>query len=170
MTLDLTSLGQELSGPTSLVDEVSTVSHTLSVPRIISVQAHSLYTAISNSSNTCPQLTRNSILEYTSSQHQLTSFRMSADDINEQLVLRGTLDADVPIILTQFRKRVELTRNIHVLSEETNKRGVRFLPLLLKHVALETYSQLTLGTLEWRSENPLAELRVRQINVAPVAP
>ena len=95
---------------------------------------------------------------------------MSADDIHEQLVLRETLDADVPVILTQFRTRVVLKRNLPVPSEETNKRGVRFLPLLLKNVALETYSQLTLGTLEWRSENTLAELRLRQINVAPVAP
>ena len=95
---------------------------------------------------------------------------MSADDIHEQLVLGGSLDADVPVILTQLRTRVELKGNLHVPSEEMNKRGVRFLALLLKNVTLETYSQLALGTLEWRSENPLAELRVRQINVAPVAP
>ena len=47
---------------------------------------------------------------------------------------------------------------------------VRFLPFLSKGVALEIYSQLLLGTLEWRSENTLAELRIRQPDVIPVAP
>ena len=74
---------------------------------------------------------------------------MSANDVPEQLVLRGTSDEDVPIILTQFRKRVELKGDLHVPSQEINKRAVHFLPLLLKSVALETYSQLTLGALEW---------------------
>ena len=95
---------------------------------------------------------------------------MAANDIPEQLVLRGASDEDVPAILTQFRKRVELKGDLHVPSEEINKRAVRFLQLLLGSVALETYSQLTLGTREWRSKNTLAELRVRQIGVAPVAP
>ena len=40
----------------------------------------------------------------------------------------------------------------------------------MKSVALKTYSQLLLGTLEWRSGNTLAELRVRQIDVTAVTP
>ena len=95
---------------------------------------------------------------------------MSANDTPEQLVLRGTSDEDVPAVLTQFRKRVELKGDLHIPSEEINKRVVRFLPLRLESVALETYSQLTLGTLEWRAKNTLAELRARQIDVTPVAP
>ena len=95
---------------------------------------------------------------------------MSANNIPEQLVLRGTSDEDVPAILTQFQKRVELKGVLNVPPEEINKRAVRFLPLLLKSVALETYSQLTLGTLEWQSGNTLADLRVRQMDVTPVAP
>ena len=95
---------------------------------------------------------------------------MSANDIPEQLVLRGTSDEDVPPIPSQFRKRVELKGDLHTPSEEINERAVRFPSLLLKNVALETYTQLILGTLEPRSENNLAEHRVRQIGVAHFAP
>ena len=56
------------------------------------------------------------------------------------------------------------------LSEDVNKRDVCFFPLLLKRVVLETYRQLILGIFEWRSDNTLAELRVRQIEVALFAP
>ena len=45
-----------------------------------------------------------------------------------------------------------------------------FFHFSLKNVALETYSQLVLGTLEWRSENTVAELRIGQVDVIPVAP
>ena len=126
-TLDLVSLGQGLSGSTTLADKVSTVSHTLDVQPSTAVPAQidsskrgltptavagskggSLYTAIANSGNIC--LTCDSISGYTPSQHQhqLSSFRMSANDIPEQLVLRGTSDEDVPAILTQFWKHVKL--------------------------------------------------------------
>ena len=86
---------------------------------------------------------------------------MSADDIPEQLVLRGTSDEDVPAIPTQFWKRVEVMGDLRVPLEAIDKRAVHFLPILLKSVALETYSQLTLGTLEWQSEKTLVDLRVR---------
>ena len=69
-----------------------------------------------------------------------------------------------------FRKRVELKGDLHVPPSEIDSRAVRFLPLLLKSVALETYSQLTLGTLEWRSENTLSNLRLHRMDVTPVAP
>ena len=95
---------------------------------------------------------------------------MSANDVPEQLVLRGTSDEDVPPILAQFRKRVELKGDLHVPLPEIDNRAVRFLPLLLKNVALETYSQLTLGTLEWRSENTLSNLKLHWMDVTPVAP
>ena len=72
-------------------------------------------------------------------------------------------------LLTQFRKRVELWGDLHVPFREINKRAGRF-PLLLKNEALETYSQLVLGTLEWRYENTLAELRIRRVDVTSVAP
>ena len=73
---------------------------------------------------------------------------MPANDVPEQLALHGTSDEDIPAILTQFRKRVELKGDLHLPPEEINKRAVRFLPLLKKSVALETFSQLTLGVLE----------------------
>ena len=95
---------------------------------------------------------------------------MSAVGISEQLVLRGTSDENVPSILAQFRKCVELKGGLHVPFEEANTRAVRFFPLLLKNVALDTYIQLVLGTLEWRLENILAELRIRQVDVILVAP
>ena len=95
---------------------------------------------------------------------------MSANDVPEQLVLRGISDEDVPAILTQFRKYVELKGDLHVSLQEIDKRAVRFLPLRLKSVALETYSQLTLGAQKWRSENTLTDFKVRQMDVTPVAP
>ena len=55
---------------------------------------------------------------------------MSANDIPEQFALRETSDEDVPAILTQFRKRVELKDDLHVPPEEIDKLAVRFLPLL----------------------------------------
>ena len=145
-TLDLISLGQESSGLVNLADKVYTVSHALectsnipstAVPaQIISSRrsrnpttdaetTYSLYTAIAKGGNICPQLTRDSILGYTT--NQLTSFRMSANNIPEQLVLRRTSNEDVPVILIQFRKRVEVKDDLHVFSEEINERTVRFL-------------------------------------------
>ena len=103
-------------------------------------------------------------------QHHANSFRMSANDVPEQLVLRATSDEDVPAVIAQFRKRIELKGDLHVPPPEIDNRAVRFLPLLLKSVALETYSQLTLGVLEWRSESILTNLKVRQMDVTPVAP
>ena len=72
---------------------------------------------------------------------------MSANDVPEQPVLRGISD-DVSAILTQFGKRVELKGDLHVPPQQIDKRAVLFLPLLLKIVVLETYSQLTLDALE----------------------
>ena len=102
--------------------------------------------------------------------HHANSFRMSANDVPEQLVLYGTSEEDVPAMLAQFRKRVELKGDLHVPPPEIDSRAVRFLPLLLKSVALETHSQLTLGSLEWRSENTLSNLRLHRMDVTPVAP
>ena len=94
---------------------------------------------------------------------------MTAGDIPDQLVLRGTSDEDLPSILAQFQKRVEVKGEQHTPVEEINKQAVRFLPLLLETVALETYNQLVLGTLEWRPENTLAEFQIRQVDIIPVA-
>ena len=92
--------------------------------------------------------------------HHANSFRMSVNDVPEQLVLHGTSDEDVPAMLAQFRKRVELKGDLYVPPPEIDNRAVRFLPLLIKSVALETYSQLTLGTLEWRSEDTLSNMKM----------
>ena len=111
------------------------------------VAADSLYMTIADDSNTSPTVfmsgSRPNHMGHT--QYHANSFRMSANDVLEQLVLRGTSDKSVPAILAQFRKRVELKGDLHVPSPEIDDRAVRFLPLLLKSVALETYSQLTLG-------------------------
>ena len=73
---------------------------------------------------------------------------MSANDIPEQRVLRGVSNEDVPAILTQLRKRVELKGDLYVPPEAINKRALCFLSPLFKTVALEKYSQLPLGTLK----------------------
>ena len=64
--------------------------------------------------------------------HHANSFRMSANDVPEQLVFRGTPDEDVPAILAQFRKDVELKGDLHIPPPEIDNRAVRFFPLLLK--------------------------------------
>ena len=117
-TLDLISLGQEPSRSISLADKVSTLSHTLEytsnqpstavppqmnssrrglTPTADAETTGSLYTAIANSGNIFPQLTRNPISEYTHSQHQVTSFRMSANDTPlshwRKYVSRSTCDS-----------------------------------------------------------------------------
>ena len=132
------------------------------------VTGDSLYTTIAHNSNTSPTGCRPNHVGHT--QHHANFFRTTANDVPEQLVLRGTSDEDVPATLAQFRERVELKGDLHVPLPEIDNRTVRFLPLLLISVALETYSQLTLGVLEWRSESTLTNLKVRQMDVTPVAP
>ena len=185
-TLDMIAVGQGPADPSTLANKVSMVSHMLDVQPSTAVLVQdssrslhptaraeitggSLYTAIADSGNICSTDGPLSRCKPSHPQHQANCFRMSANDVPEQLVLRGPSDEDVPAILTQFRKRVDLKGDLHVPPQEIDKRAVRFLPLLLKSVALETYSQLTLGALEWRSENTLTDLKVRQMDVTPVA-
>ena len=168
VTLDLIAMGQGPSDPLALADKVSMVSQmpdvqanatlpakdsrSINTTARAEVTADSLYRTIAPDSNT----SRIALVSGpTHMGHHANSFRMSANDVPEQLVLHGTSDEDVPAILAQFRKRVELKGDLHVPPSEIDNRAVRFLPLLLKIVALETYSQLTLGTLEWRSKNTL---------------
>ena len=61
----------------------------------------SSYIAIVESGNICPTASSPmSGCTPSRPQHQANSFRMSANDVPEQLVLRGTSDEDVPAILT----------------------------------------------------------------------
>ena len=145
-TLDLIAVGQGPADPLALANTVSMVSQTPDVQPNTTVPSQgnsrslnptaraevtggSLYTAIADNSNICPTVTmsgcRPDHIGHT--QHQANSFRMSANDITEQLVLRGTSDEDVPVILTQFRKRVELKEDLHVPPQEIDKRVARFL-------------------------------------------
>ena len=150
-TLGLIAVGQGSADPLALADKLSMVSQTrdvqlnATVPTQDSssnfnttaraeVTANSLYTTIADNSNTSLTVLmsgcRPNHIGHT--QHQANSFRMSANDVPEQLVLRDTSDKDVPAILAQFRKRVELKGDLHVPLSEIDKRSVRFLPLLLK--------------------------------------
>ena len=184
-TLDLISMGQGPADPLALADKMSMVNQTPDVQlnavvpaqdssSIINttaraeVTADPLYTALAHNSSTSPTALIPGPNHM--GQHHANSFQMSANDVPEQLVLRGTSDEDVPAILAQFRKRVELKGDLHVLPPEIDNRAVRFLPLLLKSIALETYSQLTLGVLEWRSESTLSNLKLHQMDVTPVVP
>ena len=75
----------------------------------------SLYTAIAVSGNICPAGGPMSGCRPSQPQHRANSFRMSANDVPaEQLVVRGTSDKNVPAILTQFSKRVEVKGDLHV--------------------------------------------------------
>ena len=183
-TLDLIVMGQGPSDPLALADKVSMVSQmpevqmnatlpaqdsnsSINTTARAEVTADPLYRTAAPTSNT----SRTALVSGpTHMGHHANSFQMSVNDVPEQLVLHGTSDEDVPAILAQFRKRVELKGDLHVPPPEIDNRAVRFLPLLLKSVAFETYSQLTLGTLEWRSENTLSNMKLHRMDVTPVAP
>ena len=182
--LDLIAMGQGPSDPAALADKVSMVSQTpdgqtnatltaqdssstINTTACAEVTANPLYRAVIPDNHSNPMAR---VPDPTYMGHHANSFRMSANDVPDQLVLYGTSEEDVPAMLAQFRKRVELKGDLHVPPSEIDNRAVRFLPLLLKSVALETYSQLTLGTLEWRSENTLSNLKLHRMNVTPVAP
>ena len=126
-TLDLIAVDQGPADPLALANTVSMVSQTPDMQLNATVPAQdssssfnttaraevtegSLNTTIADNSNTSPTVLisgcRPNRIGHT--QHPANSFRMSANDIPEQLVLRGTSDEDVQAILTQFRKRVEL--------------------------------------------------------------
>ena len=182
--LDLIAMGQGPSDPVALADKVSMVSQmpevqmnatlpaqysssSINTTARAEVTANSLYRTVAPDNHTSPIAL---VSGPTHMVHHANSFRMSANDVPEQLVLHGTSDEDVPAMLAQFRKRVELKGDLHVPPSEIDNRAVRFLPLLLKSVALETYSQLTLGTLEWRSENTLSNMKLHRMDVTPAAP
>ena len=178
--LDLIALGKGPSDPAALSDKGSMVSQmpdvqtnatlpaqdsssTINTTACAEVTANPLYQAItpdnhSNSTANVNPMAR--VPDPTYMGHHANSFRMSANDVPEQLVLYGTSEEDVPAMLAQFRKRVELKGDLHVPPSEIDSRAVRFLPLLLKSVALKTYSQLTLGTLEWRSETHIVQSKI----------
>ena len=188
--LDLIALGKGPSDPAALSDKVSMVSQmpdvqtnatlpaqdsssTINTTACAEVTTNPLYQAITPDSHSNSTVNVNPMARVpdpTYMGHHANSFRMSANDVPEQLVLYGTSEEDVPAMLAQFRKRVELKGDLHVPPPEIDSRAVRFLPLLLKSVALETHSQLTLGSLEWRSENTLSNLRLHRMDVTPVAP
>ena len=100
------------------------------------VTADPLYTTIAHNSNTSPTAFMSGSNHM--GQHHANSFRMSANDVPEQLVLRVTSNEDVPAVIAQFRKHIELKGDRHVPPPEIDNRAVRFLPLFLKSVALET--------------------------------
>ena len=188
--LDLIALGKGPSDPAALSDKVSMVSQmpdvqtnatlpaqdsssTINTTACAEVTTNPLYQVITPDSHSNSTVNVNPMARVpdpTYMGHHANSFRMSANDVPEQLVLYGTSEEDVPAMLAQFRKRVELKGDLHVPPPEIDNRAVRFLPLLLKSVALETHSQLTLGSLEWRSENTLSNLRLHRMDVTPVAP
>ena len=170
--LDLIALGKGPSDPAALADKVSMVSQmpdvqtnvtlpaqdsTINTTACAERTANPLYEAITPDNHSNPMAR---VPDPTYMGHHANSFRMSANDVPEQLVLYGTSEEDVPAMLAQFRKRVELKGDLHVPPSEIDSRAVRFLPLLLKSVALETYSQLTLGTLEWRSEKHIVQSKI----------
>ena len=147
MTFDIIAVGQGPADPVALANAVSMVSQTLDVQpnatipaqdgsrslnptaRAAEVTGGSLYTAIADSGNMCPTVPMSGCRP-SHTQHQANSFRVSANDVPEQLVLRGTSDENVPAILSQLRKRIELEGDLHVPPQEIDKRVVRFLPLL----------------------------------------
>ena len=150
-TLDLIAVGQGPADPLALANKVSMVSQTPDVQLNATVPAQhssssfnttaraevaegSLYTTIADNSSTCPTVLMSGcrLNHFGRTQHQANHFQMSTNDVSEQLVRRGTSEKDVPAILTQLRKRVELKGNLHVPPQKIDKRAVRFLALFLK--------------------------------------
>ena len=112
-------MGQGPSDPLALADKLSMVSQmpdvqanatlpaqdsrSINTTARAEVTAESLYRTVAPDSNT----SRIALVSGpTHMGHHANPFRMSANDVPEQLVLHGTSDEDVPAILAQFRKRV----------------------------------------------------------------
>ena len=76
---------------------------------------------------------------------------ITAPDIPEQVVLRGTLYEHVPsiLLLAQFRKRTaKLKRDLNAPSDEIDRQAVRVLHMPLKYSAIEIYSQMSFDILK----------------------
>ena len=125
-------MGQGPSDPVALADKVSMASQMLEVQMnatlpapdsssSINTTAHAkvtanpLYRTVARDNHTSPIAL---VSDPTQMGHHVDSFRMSANDVPEQLVLHGTSDEDVPAMLAQFRKRVELKGDLHVPPSE----------------------------------------------------
>ena len=125
--LDLIATGKGPSDPAALADKVSMVSQmpdvqtnatlpaqdsssTINTTACAEVTANSLYEAITPDNHSNPMAR---VPDPTYMGHHANSFRMSAKDVPEQLVLYGTSEEDVPAMLAQFRKRVELKGDLH---------------------------------------------------------
>ena len=111
-TLDLIAVGQGSADPLAHADKVSMVSQTpdvqlnatvlaqdssscINTTARAEVTANPLYTTIAHNSNTSPTILMSGCRSNHVGQHHANSFRMSANDVPEQLVLRGTSDEDV---------------------------------------------------------------------------
>ena len=112
-TLDIIAVGQGPADPLALAGKVSMVSQTpdvqlntvvpaqdgrssINTTARAEVTADLLYTALAHNSNTSPTVLTPGPNHM--GQHHANSFRMSANGVPEQLVLRGTSDKDVPAI------------------------------------------------------------------------
>ena len=124
--LDLIALGKGPSDPAALSDKVSMVSQmpdvqtnatlpaqdsssTINTTACAEVTTNPLYQAITPDSHSNSTVNVNPMARVpdpTYMGHHANSFRMSANDVPEQLVLYGTSEEDVPAMLAQFRKRV----------------------------------------------------------------
>ena len=102
-TFDIIAVGQGPADPSTFANKVYMVSHTLDAQPRTAVPAQdssrslnptaraeitggSLYTAIADSGNICPTGGPMFGCRPSDSQHQVNSFRMSANDLSEQLV------------------------------------------------------------------------------------
>ena len=121
-TLDLIAMGQGPSDPLALADKVSMVSQMPDVQVNATLPAQDSSSSINTTARaevTADPLYRTAAPDSNTSRialvsgpiymgHHANSFRMSANDVPEQLILHGTSGEDVPAMLAQFRKRVEL--------------------------------------------------------------
>ena len=123
-TLDMIAVGQGPADPSALANKEFTVSQTLDVHLDTTVPAQnssrslnptaraeitggSLYTTIADNGNICPTVDSGNMCPTvlmsgcrpSHTQHQANYSRVFANDVPDQLVLRGTYDEDVPTIL-----------------------------------------------------------------------
>ena len=96
-------------------------------------------------------------------------FRMTRQDMPEDLFLSGSSNEDVPLILERFLTRVKLNGTENVPRDVLERRAIKYLPLLCRDSAASSLIQLQAGTLEWRTEQ-LAVLRDAGNDVSIVPP
>lgn len=92
---------------------------------------------------------------------QATRFNLKQSDLGTNMALHGFATEDIPYIMREHRSRVQINSQGQCSSEVIDRRCIKHLQLLPRGTALDAYSNLASGTLEWHTEAQLEQLRAQ---------